>query len=287
MMNSAHSSREQLLQKIVEYGNACTDIRGLAQVGSGARADHPADKWSDIDLILVTPRLDLFLHSSAWLNDLSDPWVDTVERNDAGNIVERRVLYRNGIDVDFIVLSCDGMQALQKEPLSDIIRRGARVLLDKDGLFPLFHTEDRSAIPNSPPTAVEFSELVNNFWFHAVWTAKKIKRGELWTAKSCCDTYMKRLLLTMIEWHTCSLKGWDTKTWYNGRFIEQWASPVIVERLHEVFAYYDETDLWRALIKTIQLFNEVATDAARQLMVPYSEDVAQSVREWIYNAAGF
>jgi len=42
-----------------------------------------------------------------------------------------------------------------------------------------------------PPAQDEFLDLINDFWYHTVWTAKKLRRGELWTAQGCSDSYMK------------------------------------------------------------------------------------------------
>lgn len=75
-----------------------------------------------------------------------------------------------------------------------------RVLLDKDGKLIQFRALISSIEISSsyPPTHSKFLETVNDFLYHAVWTAKKLQRGELWTAKTYSDDYMKRLLLQMM-----------------------------------------------------------------------------------------
>lgn len=45
----------------------------------------------------------------------------------------------------------------------------------------------------------EFLNLTNDFYFHNIWAAKKLLRGELWSAKMCVDAYLKNYLLKMIE----------------------------------------------------------------------------------------
>jgi len=42
-----------LLQRIIDWARKEAGIRAAFLVGSGARQDHPADEWSDIDLVLV------------------------------------------------------------------------------------------------------------------------------------------------------------------------------------------------------------------------------------------
>jgi aminoglycoside 6-adenylyltransferase len=275
------SLRQQTLQKITQWCQLSENVRALLLTGSGARRERPADEWSDIDLVLVARDAVRHLQSTDWLHAFGEPWITTVERNAAGEISELRVLFRSGIDVDFLVLACDRLQSLQEEPLAAILNRGMQVLLDKDAISPFFSRTGRKDIHGQPPSLEEFLEVVNDFWYHAVWTVKKLKRDELWTAKSCCDVYMKRLLLTMIEWHTHAREGWDTETWYTGRFIEHWAGPDVLEHLAGIYAHYDQEDIWRALLNTMALFDRIARETAGRWFYAYPDNEAQSITDWV------
>ena len=55
-------------------------------VGSAARADCPADEWSDLDLIMVATDPLPYLSSADWAEDLGEPWVSTVERAPGGDV---------------------------------------------------------------------------------------------------------------------------------------------------------------------------------------------------------
>jgi aminoglycoside 6-adenylyltransferase len=278
-MDSSIDHRELLLERIVEWGQSRPDICALAIVGSGARCDQSADEWSDIDLVLVAYNGDEYLQRVDWLEAISDPWITTVERNMLGRITEQRVLFKCGVDVDFIVLSRSNVKYLENEPLASIIRRGFRVLFDKEGAFPLLQSS--VVRPNPPPTPDAFYDLVSDFWFHSIWSAKKLKRGELWTAKSCCDVYMKKHLLAMIEWHAQAHAHTYIDTWYNGRFVEDWAVAGVGEALVEVFAHYDEADIHRALLSTMALFHRIADDTARILNFSYDQNKYDEVEAWI------
>ena len=123
-------------------------------------------------------------------------------------------------------------------------------------------------------------EVVSDFWYHMVWTSKNLRRGELWTAKTCCDVYMKGLLLRTIEWHTGATEGWETDTWYDGRFLECWASMTILAELPDTFAHYREDDVWRALFATPDLFRRVARKIAVQLKYDYPTVEDQHAVVW-------
>jgi aminoglycoside 6-adenylyltransferase len=280
-MASSQTHRDALLQRILLWGQKRPDIQAMALVGSSAREEHPADEWSDIDLVLITTSPDSYLLSTQWLVEIDELWIATVERDPTGKIVEQRVLFKNGIDVDFLIFWCERLSALQEEPTATILQRGVRVLLDKDGIGDSLTIQDRGPLQFNLPTEAEFHEVVNDFWFHAVWTAKKWRRGEFWTAKSCCDVYMKRLLLKLIEWHTHSRAEKECATWYNGRFIEQWAGAEILKKLPDIFAHYDKNDIWNALLNTSELFNQIARDIALDLKYVYEVETGQSVLHWL------
>src|SRR5579884_4141340 len=214
---------EELERRAAAWIGRQPDIRAAVVLGSRARSDRPADAYSDLDLLLLADDPARYLNDPCWVVELGRPRITFVEETAVGGGRERRVLFDGGLDVDVSIfpaaLFADIPAALEQVAgngaespsptetpghglalayaLRDIARRGLRTLADKDGLLaralPLL---DR--LPSAPagrPPAHEFAEAVSDFWYHAVWTAKKLRRGELWVAKSCCDGYMKGLLL--------------------------------------------------------------------------------------------
>ncbi len=165
--------------------------------------------------------------------------------------------------------------------VQDVFRRGFRVLIDRDGTLERLAVEPgRKAVP---PTTDEFNEHLNDFLYHAIWTAKKIRRGELWVAKSCCDGYMKRLLLRMIEWHARAHHGWNYDTWFNGRFLESWAEPQVLSELAPAFAHYELDDLKKALGQTVRLHKSLSTETAKKLDYKFSNEMYSETFRLIEN----
>jgi aminoglycoside 6-adenylyltransferase len=287
---------EQLIARFVAWAETQPDLRAALIVGSRAREDRPADEWSDLDVILVVTEPERYLAKTDWLENIGNPWITFIEKTGTGEEKERRVLFEGGLDVDFIPLPAKKMQPLARllqargrfpqilkllprslskqvkqgiAAFSDVARRGVKVLVDKDGIAEPLISAIAEAPALAPPTQDEFLNLANDFWYHAVWTAKKLRRGELWTAKGCSDSYMKWRLLRMIEWHTRAKNSFEYDTWHGGRFLERWADPRIVEGLRDAFAHYDEDDLWRRLLATMDLFRWVAIETAGLLEHAY------------------
>jgi len=256
-------------------------------IGSRARIDHPADEWADLDIILVVTEPERYLSASDWLKSIGDPWLSFVERTATGDNMERRVLFQGGLDVDFAILPAGELGQLQQSgwlpQVEEVLRQGIRVLLDKDGITArLSALRPAESPPRAPPMQNEFLQVVNDFWYHALWTAKHLRRGELWWAKGGLDSHMKwNCLLPMVEWHARVTRGWDLNTWHRGRFLEEWADPCVVQGLRGAFAHYDEEDIRRALFATMGLFRWIAKETAEKLGYAYPAEAERHVTELV------
>ena len=264
-----------LLDRVVEWAQTDAGVRALLLLGSRARNEEPADEWSDTDLIVVVADPAAFLADASWPDRFGSVAITFVERTAHGR-GERRALYADGTDIDVVPVAIDEMRTGLREPgpLS-MLARGHRILVDKDRLLEdLPALVERTAgeearLDDWPPSPVPFENLVSDFWYHAVWSARKLRRGELWVARACVDGYMKRLLLQVIEWRARATVDGGGDRWFDGRFLERWADPDTVRALRECFAHYDAADLGRALAATMDLFRRLATDLAVRLELPY------------------
>ncbi|MBN1813737.1 MAG: aminoglycoside 6-adenylyltransferase [Anaerolineae bacterium] len=258
---------ERLIERFVAWAQAEANIRAAVVIGSRARTDHPADEWADLDIIVFATDIERYIASADWVENVGVHWLTFVERTPGGGW-ERRVLFDGGLDVDFALNPAADLAHLATgavpPDVADIIRRGVRVLVDKDGLLAQLSAVDLQAPPYQPPAESEFLNLVHDFWYHTVWTTKHLRRGEVWWAKSCCDMYLKERLRRMLEWHARAVNGPGHDTWMRGRFLEEWADPCAVAQLPEVFAHYDRQDIARALRATMALFRRLAVETARR-----------------------
>lgn len=246
-----------------DWARSRDDIRALVVVGSQARADLPADRWSDLDLIFLLANPKPYLEDASWVEQFGTPVVTFLETTLDGHW-ERRVLYETGEDVDFVLFPESVVERLaDSEGAAALLERGYRVLVDRIGI-----EEELAKISAKPrrtePTQHDFTELASDFWYHALWTAKKLRRGEVFTALGCLDGYLKARLVTLLEWHARSVDP-SVDTWHGGRFLERWADPGALAALESAYAHYDLRDVARALWETIDLWQGVEEETARRL----------------------
>jgi len=247
---------------IADWARERPDVRGAFVVGSYARRDIPADRWSDLDVVLFADEPARLLHETEWLAEFGTPVLTFLEATAVDNRVERRVLYEDGQDVDFVPLAPADLPELPKV-IPGVVARGYLVLHDELGLAETLASVQPPP-PEQPPDAAAMTELASDFWYHALWTAKKLRRGEVFTALGCLDGYLKWLLPTVLAWHARALDP-DVDTWHSGRFLERWADPGALAALEDAYAHYDLRDVARALWATIDVFQGVFEETARRL----------------------
>lgn len=258
-----------LIDRFTGWAGQQADIRAAVVIGSRARTNRPADEWSDLDVLLITTDPDRYVQTAAWLSEMGKVWLTFLEASPAG-AKERRALYAPGLDVDYIPLHPEACrQILQLPQIASVLHRGYQVLLDKDGMFAGLQVPPPQ--PASRPTQAEFDQIVGDFLYHAVWVAKKLRRGEKFTALGSLGGGMKWLLLRMIEWHARATQSPAPDTWHDGRFLEQWADSAVLEDLPGTFASYEEADLWRALQASVRLFRRLAKETAARSELTYPD----------------
>jgi aminoglycoside 6-adenylyltransferase len=289
---------KELIERFRKWAKSRSDILTAVVVGSRARVDHPADQWADLDIVIVTTDPEYYVSTSDWIREFGNPLLTFIEPTATGEEKERRVLYMDMLDVDFAIIPPERVKGLFQSTnqtiefradsqvlaeISDVLRRGVCVLIDKVGMTSQLRALVASTEKPPPPrpTQDEFLEVVNDFLYHAVFTVKHLQRGELWWTITCLDCYMQRLLLRMIEWHAQATHDWELDTWFGGRFLEEWAHPQAVEGLHETFSHYNIEDASRALLASINLFRWLATQTSTRLSYPYPTEADKNVTKWI------
>ena len=271
----------RLEERVTAWVEDDPGIRAAVVIGSRARTDHPADEWADLDVVVITSDIGRFIHERTWLARVGEPRIAFLGQTSGAGGPELRVLFDGGLDVDFAFIAPEHAEHLmehQPRVAAVAFGRGFRILVDKDGLARRMadlarSTGEPARFPE--PDAGAFAELCSDFWYHTVWTAKHLRRGELWWAKSCCDGMLKEHLRRLLEWEAATA-GRDP--WFRGRFFEEWADPGVLVGLRTAFARYDEAEVWAALATTMDLFGEVGPRTAERLGFEYDRAAEAEAR---------
>jgi aminoglycoside 6-adenylyltransferase len=260
MINMIEQSKKfyrQFEENFISWAENTDDIRAAFVVGSRARINHPADGWSDLDIIIFANNYETYLSTTDWLGKMGDILASFIYRTVSGE-PERLTLFEGGFQVDLVFQSNNEFSQLVKERSTpSSFYRGVRVLMDKDNVS--HHIVPASFKPKVSSTITEkaFVELMNMFWFGAIYVAKQILRGELWVAKAR-ENDLKALLLQMMEWHAKVTHGEDYDVWHAGRFLDEWVDQATLKELKNTFSHYEKKESFAALVATMNLFRRLS-----------------------------
>ena len=266
LLANANTRMELLASSVAEWADEREDVQALLVVGSQARSDAPADRWSDLDLVLILDDPTPYFGDAGWVAEFGRPVLTFLEPTFAAGYRERRVLYETGEDVDFVLLPPTAVELMRTIPgVAEIFARGYRVLVDRIGVSAALQELAASVAPDGPPPSqAEFTELANDFWYHVLWAAKKLRRGEVYMAASCLDGYLKARFVTLLAWHARAVEP-TVETWHDGRFLERWADPGALVALELAFARYSVREVAHGLWQSIDLWQGVEEETARRL----------------------
>ncbi len=305
---SQSEGAERILSKMVVWATARDDLRAIAVVGSRARTDHPADPWSDLDVLLMARRPKRYLAAPDWLSEIETPWLVVREPTPIGGQEIFLVTFDGGTKVDISVVSSRAFSlaaravgmlrrhpsaitffpGIAREPLtalSDVLNRGLRLVLDKDRIAHRLGSGGLPVPPRSPPSEREFLDLVSRFLNEQVWVALKMRRGEFFVAKTLGESRLVALLLQMIEWHAQVTSGLWSPVFEHGRFLEEWADPAVVDRLRDVFPHYDSAEIWGARFQALDLFRSLAEETGGRLGYSYPKQLEETIMAWVRSLA--
>ena len=265
--------------KLCELAEKDEDIRAVIAIGSYTRKDSPADQFSDLDLIIVTTVPESW-YSGEYPAKLGEVGISFIEPTLGGG-AERRCIYGADRDVDMIIFTPEQFgKALTDGVAEWVMDRGYELLCDKEDYTIWIPRYVSMKVSREVMPADEFVNLVNDFYFHNIWAYKKLKRGEMWSAVMCINGYLKERLLKIIEqYHMCI---YDCDVWHDGRFLDRWADPYVVEDLEECFARYYYPDCVSALEATHLLFARLTRELAEKLGYPYPKGAEKCAAGYIF-----
>lgn len=299
---------EQFITRFMTWAQSRPDIRAAFVAGSYGRTsgDHQADEWSDLDILFTTQKPKFYLDVDNWLHELGTFWTAISVPDDPfpGFMTSKSIftICEGGLAVDFAVLPLRRtlwwLRALRVPAIrqryarlgesgavaADIVRRGVRVLFDKDDFVDTMR-KTLLALPEAearPPSPAKFTETIRDYWYGPVVVARHLRRGEVYESKGLMDRPQKRLLYTMVEWHSRSKTGWgDGDTWYRPKFIEHWADPRVIAAFPTIFGPYDQEAIWGSLFASMTCFQWLSRETAQNLNYDFPPVADDEIVAWV------
>ncbi len=270
-------TEQQMFDLILGTARDDDRIRAVIMNGSRANPDAPRDFFQDYDIVYVVTDVEPFRHNLAWIarfgelmilqlpDEMEDP--PPVDAPGFAYLMQ----FADGNRIDLTIHPVNRLDALGDD--SQTI-----VLLDKDGILPSFPpASDRDYLPK-PPTAKQFADCCNEFWWVSPYAAKGLWRQEIVYARQMLDEYVRAQLMKMLIWHVGVQTGFQVSPGKYGKYLQRYLEPDLWNLLLRTYADADYDHTWDALLIMGDLFRRVATGVAAHFgfEYPYGDDARVS-----------
>jgi aminoglycoside 6-adenylyltransferase len=261
-------TEQEMLDLIIGVANKDERVRAVLMNGSRVNPNAPKDFFQDYDVVYLVTEKDSFLADPAWIkifgelmilqlpDEMSDPPPEG--KDHYGYLMQ----FADGNRIDLSLYPVSKLKLLEGDTLTT-------VLLDKDGILPEFSPPNDSGYMPKQPTAKQFFDCTNEFWWCSPYVAKGLWRHEIVYARHMLDVYVREQLDKMLVWYVGMRYDFQVSPGKMGKYLEKYLEPELWQLLLRTYsdANYDHT--WDALLTMGELFRRIAIQVAGHFAFPY------------------
>ena len=264
-------TERQMYDLILDVARRDERVRLVGLNGSRANPNAPRDRFQDFDVVFAVTELGPFLHDDGWLAVfgerviLQKPEAMSLYPPSLGGWFSYLIQFTDVNRIDLILL-----------PLSDLERylhgdSQTVILLDKDGRAGELPPPSDCQYHVKRPSAAEFDDCCNEFYWVSAYVAKGLCRKELLFAAEHMGQYVRKELLRMLSWQVGTQTGFSVSVGKCCKYIRPYLSPEDWDALLHTYRLDTPEGCWDALYTAYGLFEKSARLVAKRLAYAYPE----------------
>ncbi|CAM5215632.1 Aminoglycoside 6-adenylyltransferase [Ureibacillus acetophenoni] len=255
-------------------------VRAVGMNGSRTNPNAPKDIFQDYDIVYFVTEMDSFLREHNWIDIFGERIIMQIPENSE--------LFPPSLGGDFTYLMqfTDGnridlrLSLIEKTSLWLQEDRLAKVLLDKDGLFPKLPAPTDNEYWVKKPSKKIFEDCCNEFWWVSTYIAKGLWREELLYAYDHLKI-TRNMLLQMLEWKVGIETDFSLSIGKNAKYLSRYVDQKTWDELLKTYPIVDENEIWNALWAMTNLFDEVGEEVANHLQFSYPPFNTSKVKAYL------
>jgi aminoglycoside 6-adenylyltransferase len=261
-------TEEEMMTLILGFARDREDVRAVVMTGSRANPVAKRDRFQDYDITYVVEDLAPYRRNPQIPTYFGDIMIlqNPEDMEDAAADPTRYAYlmqFMDGNRIDLTFRPVSGVGAVLADSLS-------LVLLDKDGCFDLPPPTVRSYLP-APPTAKQFADCCNEFWWVNPYVAKGLCRDQIPYAKAMLDDLLRRQLLRMLTWYVGLKTDFRITVGLAGKDLKRHLSKDLWNVLERTYCDAEPQNIWQALFVMEELFRTTARSVAEAFAFTYCE----------------
>lgn len=263
-------SEKEMFDLILATAREDERIRAVMMNGSRANPNAPHDFFQDYDIVYFVTDAEPYTRNLEWIErfgemmilqlpvDMADP--PPVDVDGYCYLMQ----FADGNRIDLSIYPIGSLTKWEKDSQTII-------LLDKDDLFPdTPPASDRDYLPK-PPTAKQFDDCTNEFWWVSPYAAKGLWRQEFAYARHMMDEYVREQLMKMLDWYIGIKYDFKVSPGKGGKYLERTLEPELWQTLLGTYADGTYEQSWQALFKMSELFRIIAQRVAKHFGYNYPQ----------------
>jgi len=254
-------SEEEMLKLILDTAREDERIRAVVMNGSRANPNAPQDFFQDYDVVYFVEDIQPFRNNYEWIRcfgelmilqepeDMADP------PPGPGGFFTYLMQFTDGNRIDLGIYPLDKIVDHCRDSLSIL-------LLDKDDRVPRLPPANEEAYMPEKPTAKDFSDCCNEFWWVCPYVAKGLWRREIVYARFMLDVVVRAELMKMLRWYIGIRTDFAINPGKYGKYYQRYLEAEEWEMLLGTYAAGDYEPTWEALLLMGKLFRKAALDVS-------------------------
>jgi aminoglycoside 6-adenylyltransferase len=275
-------SEKEMLDRILNVAERDDNIRAVIMNGSRVNPHAKKDPFQDYDIVYFVRDVEPYKRNSAFIKPFGElmilqtpeDMVDPPPDNDGHYTYLMQFL--DGTRIDLSLCPLDTINTNIADSLTV-------VLLDKDHLIPeLSPPSDRDYLPQKP-TAKQFDDCCNEFWWVSVYVAKGLWRDELTYTKHMLDVFVREQLMKMLVWYVGLETDFQKSPGKIGKYFKEYLDPESWNLLKNTYADWQPEHIWESLFVMGNLFRRVGHCVAEHFGFNYPEEDDKNVTNYLHH----
>lgn len=274
-------TEQEMMDLILSFAIKDERIRVVGMEGSRTNKNVPKDKFQDYDITYVVTRLDTFTNSDEWLNYFGEriimqkPEAMELFPPELGNWFSYLMLFTDGNRIDLTVVP---LEELDLYLASDKL---LKILLDKDQRIQNYPVPSDIDYHVKKPTAQEFDDCCNEFWWVSTYVTKGLCRKEILFANYHLESILRKELLRMISWMVGIDTNFSLSVGKNQKYLKRYLDDLLWKRLMSTYKLDTYENAWESLFTCLDIFRETSKIISQKLNYDYP-DYDENITKYIY-----
>lgn len=277
-------SERQILEMILSVVKSSDNIRAAYMNGSRANPNVEKDELRDYDIVFSVNNVRQMTSEREWLNQFGDiaimqepdsvdmAWGENVDLDKSYTFL---MLFRDHVRIDLHIERTDVTKAVYGSDSLTV------PLYDKDGLLAPISASNDSMYHVAKPTAEQFADCCNEFYWCMNNVAKGIARRQLPYAMWMYNSVVHPMLIKLLSYRAAMENGFSISLGMSGKYLERYITKADFEKLTRTYAEGSYDALWMAIDEAMELFSCTATTMAEKLGYEYRKDWEQAIQDYI------